>query len=76
VKFRRAKGMLPLPVPEHGGQLAELRPFVNVQTAGEWILLTAWLVAALRPTGPYATLVVHGEQGSAKSSVTRVLLCE
>jgi hypothetical protein len=73
VKFRRTRGMLPLPEPMIGGSLAALRPFVNIGSAEEWRLLVAWLVAALRPTGPYPVLVVHGEQGSAKSSLTRVL---
>ena len=31
VRFRRVKGMLPLPVPQRGGSLAKLRPFINVK---------------------------------------------
>lgn len=72
VKFRRAKGMLPLPRPERGGNIEELRQFVNV-TDGDWPLVLAWAVAALRPTGPYPILVIQGEQGSAKSTTARVL---
>lgn len=30
VKFRRTKGMLPLPTPEKGGNIKYLRPFINV----------------------------------------------
>ena len=37
------------------------------------MLLAAWLVAAFRPHGPYPILVLHGEQGSAKSTTARVL---
>jgi hypothetical protein len=73
VKFRRTRGMLPLPTPVSGGSLSDLRPFVNIGSEEDWRLLTSWLIAALRPTGPYPVLVVHGEQGSAKSSLTRVL---
>src|SRR5207237_3972573 len=36
-------------------------------------LSASWLVATLRPTGPYPILVSHGEQGSAKSTLVRVL---
>ncbi len=72
VKFRRAKGMLPLPRPERGGDIEELRQFVNV-TDGDWPLVLAWAVAALKPTGPYPILVLQGEQGSAKSTTARVL---
>jgi hypothetical protein len=73
VKFRRAKGMLPLPVPGTAGTLAALRPFVNVASEEDWRLLVSWLLATLRPTGPYPVLVIYGEQGSAKSSLVRVL---
>lgn len=70
--FRRARGMLGLPEPVPGGSVAELRPFVNVGD-DQWPLLVAWLVAALRPTGPYPVLCLQGEQGSAKSTTARVL---
>jgi hypothetical protein len=73
VKFRRAPGMLPLPTPVTGGSLAELRPFVNVGSEADWRLLVSWLLAAMRPTGPYAVLVAHGEQGSAKSTLVQIL---
>jgi hypothetical protein len=72
VRFRRAKGMLPLPVPKRGGSLADLRRFVNV-TDKDWPLLAAWLVAAFRPTGPYPILKLIGEQGAAKTTTAEVL---
>jgi hypothetical protein len=72
VMFRRAKAMLPLPVPVMGGDIAELRQFVNV-TDDDWPLILAWLVAALRGKGPFPILAVHGEQGSAKSTLCRFL---
>jgi hypothetical protein len=73
VKFRRARGMLPLPVPVASGDLAALRPFLNIATDADWLLWVSWVVAAFRPSGPYPVLVVHGEQGSAKSTLVRVL---
>ncbi len=79
VKFRRSNGMLPLPYPERGGSMNELRPFVNVPPdmngtpAVDWVLLVAWLLASLRPRGPYPVLELNGEQGSAKSTLARVL---
>lgn len=71
VMFRRAKAMLPLPTPVHGGRVDELRQFVHLGD-DEWTLLVAWLVAALRPSGPYPVLNVHGEHGSGKSTVCRM----
>jgi hypothetical protein len=73
VKFRRAKGMLPLPEPVPGGSLAALRPFVNVASEEDWRLLVSWLLAAFRPVGPYPVLIIYGEQGSAKSSLVRLV---
>ena len=73
VRFRRARGMQPLPDPVHGGNIADLRPFVNVATDNDFVLLVAWLVQSMSPKGPYPLLALHGEQGTAKSTTTRVL---
>ncbi len=72
-KFRRARGMQALPMPIHGGSLIRLTDFVNVKDEDDWMLIIGWLLAALRPVGPYPTLVLSGEQGSAKSTTARVL---
>jgi hypothetical protein len=72
VKFRRAKGMLPLPEPLRGGTLTALRPFVNIGSEDDWRLFVSCLTHAFRPRGPYPVLVIYGEQGSAKSSLVRV----
>jgi hypothetical protein len=73
VKFRRTRGMLPLPVPCADGTLADLRAFVNVRSDDDWRLVLGWLIGAFRPRGPYAVLAVHGEQGSAKSTLARLI---
>jgi len=73
VKFRRTRAMLPLPIPTTGGTLADLRRLINVRTEDDWRLVLGWLIGAFRPRGPYPILVVHGEQGSAKSTLARIL---
>jgi hypothetical protein len=73
VRFRRPAGQGALPVPVHGGKIDELRPFLNLGDEEDFILICAWLVAAFRPRGPYPILYFVGEQGSAKSTATRVL---
>jgi hypothetical protein len=73
VRFRRHKGMVSLPEPMRGGSIEQLRPFLNVASDEDWRLSVAWLLAALRPTGPYPLMVLSGQQGSAKSTTARVL---
>jgi hypothetical protein len=73
VKFRRARGMLSLPIPVPGGSADELRRFVNVSGDPDLTLLLSWLVSSFRPRGPYPALGLHGEQGSAKSTTARLL---
>jgi hypothetical protein len=71
--FRRPRGMLPLPEPVRGGDLVELRQLMNVGSDTDWRLLVGWMVQALAPAGPYPALCLHGEQGSAKSTASRML---
>jgi hypothetical protein len=72
VRFRRPVGMRELAAPTRGGKLNELRPFVNAGRE-DWPLIVGWLLAALRPRGPYPVLTLHGEQGTAKTTTVRVL---
>jgi hypothetical protein len=72
VKFRRARGSQPLPEPERGGSLEQLRSFLNVDDQG-WTLIRAFLVATLRPGLPCPILVAKGEQGAGKSTACRVI---
>jgi DNA polymerase I-like protein with 3'-5' exonuclease and polymerase domains len=72
-RFRRPKGMRPLPEPVRGGSLEELRPLVNVRDEANWLLLVGWLAGALRDRGPYPVLALTGEQGTAKTTLGRLL---
>src|SRR6516165_7571743 len=73
VRFRRSPGMLPLPVPERGGSIEALRSFLNLSNQNDFVLVVAWLQAALRSDGPYPLLAISGEQGSAKTVLSKVL---
>jgi hypothetical protein len=73
VRFRRAAGMQPLPVPVAGGSVEMLRPFLNVQSDDDFVLVVAWALAVLRNRGPYPVIVLSGEQGSAKSTFSAIL---
>ena len=73
VRFRRASGMLPLPMPVPGGSIETLRAFLNVQSDTDFVLVVAWALAVLRNRGPYPVIVLSGEQGSAKSTFSAIL---
>jgi hypothetical protein len=73
VKFRRPRGLMPLPIPRPGGRVDDLRRFVNVEGDDDWRLVVGWEVQAFRPRGPYPVLCLHGEQGCGKSTKARAL---
>jgi hypothetical protein len=73
VRFRRTAGMQPLPMPAPGGSVEKLRSFLNVQSDTDFVLVIAWALAVLRYCGPYPILVLAGEQGSAKSTFSKML---
>src|SRR5271167_1472696 len=71
-RFHRTRGSRPLPAPEHGGSLDELRRFMNVDDQG-WTLIRAFLIATLRPGVPCPILVAKGEQGAGKTTACRII---
>ncbi len=73
VRFRRLPGMLPLPIPQPGGSIEALLPFLNLSGRNDFVLVVAWLMAALRFGGPYPLLAISGEQGSAKTVLSKML---
>jgi hypothetical protein len=73
VRFRRAAGMLPLPTPVRGGSIEALASFCNLPNRDDFVLVVAWLLAALRHGGPYPLLAISGEQGSAKTVLSKLL---
>jgi hypothetical protein len=75
VLFTRRGGMLALSEPVQGGDLAELRDFTNCANPEDddsWALISGWLAMYFHPRGPYPILSVGGEQGSGKSTTSRM----
>lgn len=72
IRFVRSRGMLALPLPQKNGDINELKRALNI-TEDEWPLLLGWLSGAFMPNGPFPVLVISGEQGSAKSTVAKML---
>ncbi len=73
VRFVRSDFASALPVPIKGGGISRLWDFLNVHEAGRPLVL-AFMVSALRPTGPYPILGILGQQGSAKTCTTKFIL--
>jgi hypothetical protein len=73
VRFRRSAGMQPLPLPLRGGSIDSLAPFLNLASEHDFVLIVAWLLGALRAGGPYPVLAIAGEQGSAKTVLSKLL---
>lgn len=72
VRFRRPRGVLPIPAPVQGGSISDLRPFLNVGD-DDFLLVVAFLLMALRGRGPYPIASFVAEQGAAKTTTARVL---
>ncbi len=71
VHFWRPSGLGELPLPARGAAIDLLNKYVNLQEF-QFPVLVAWLTAALRPAGPYPILVIEGEQGVGKTTLTEV----
>jgi len=73
VRFRRTRGMLPLPYPERGGKIEALRPFFNLKTEADFTVIVGYVLAALRPFAPYPILNPIGPPGAAKTRLLRLI---
>jgi hypothetical protein len=72
VRFRRSNSARALPIPDAGGSVEELRRFLNLDEAG-FVFTVAFMLAALNGRGPFPLLAFSGEQGTAKSTMSKVV---
>ncbi|HOD29426.1 MAG TPA: DUF3854 domain-containing protein [Syntrophales bacterium] len=73
VKFLRPNGMAALPHPKEGGGVEDLKKYVNLANPEDFPLIVGYIIGCFHPAGPYPILAVTGEQGSAKSTLLRVI---
>ncbi|MFN8608849.1 MAG: hypothetical protein U0931_15050 [Vulcanimicrobiota bacterium] len=73
VFFWRPKAMHPVPEPVRGGNIEELRNFINCPDDSSWILVVAFLIYCFIPTTPHPILMLEGEEGSCKTWLARLL---
>jgi len=65
--FKRFRHQQPLPEPERGGKLDEILSLIPVKREAEKILLQVWMVCAPLEHVGRPGLILHGDQGSAKT---------
>jgi energy-coupling factor transporter ATP-binding protein EcfA2 len=74
---KRGATMLALPRPEEPRDIAAtflaLRRLLRLSTEENWRACRTWLIAALRPSGPYPILLIKGSKGSGKSTAAALL---
>lgn len=73
ILFKREAHQQPQILPQRGGSLSLLHPFVNLKDESHHVLLDAYLVSCFIPSIPHPILNVFGSQGAAKSTLSRML---
>jgi hypothetical protein len=73
VLFRRYKHQCAQLDPVAGGSLNDLIRFTNLANDGQALLLRVVLLSFLVPDIPHPVLVIHGPQGSTKTTHLRIL---
>ncbi len=73
VRFRRPVSLKPLPLPQRGGSINELRNLLNVESDAGFYLVVGFMIGAMNPDGPFAHLGFRGEQGTGKTTAAAIV---
>ncbi len=73
IAFKRYPHQLPQPLPFSGVDLINYLKFFNLKNSDFKVLLLVWIVTCFIPDIPHTILYLHGIQGSAKSTIMRLL---
>jgi putative DNA primase/helicase len=74
--LQTSRSTFPLPAPAPSSApaaLETLRSCLNLSSRADWLRCLAWLLAALRPDGPFPVLILQGPPGSGKTFAARIL---
>ncbi|WKG08184.1 ATP-binding protein [Nocardia sp. PE-7] len=74
VLFRRTRLTGAFPMPQRGGDLTALWGLVNITESDRPLILAALVQALIDPSTPHPIVSLFAEQGSGKSSATRMLV--
>jgi hypothetical protein len=73
VNFVREIDDLPFPTPVEGGSIDELQNLTNCADEANFKVFVGSILMCFHPTGPYPLIYITGEQGSAKSTHSRMV---
>ncbi len=73
ILFRRFSHQAAIPLPERSGNLKDLLGFLNIAREEDKLLVMVWPVTAMLADIPRPLLVLHGAQGSAKTTAARMI---
>jgi phage/plasmid primase-like uncharacterized protein len=73
VKYLRTSRMQALPVPQPGGHIDMLKPFINYGSEEQFILLVGFILKCLDAHYPYPILTLIAEQGSGKTEACAMI---
>ena len=73
ILFRSFPHQKPLPDPVKGGDPFKVLDFVNLSDEDAKLLLVCYLIVTFVPHIPIAALIVHGIQGSAKTTLLKIV---
>jgi hypothetical protein len=73
ILFRREAHQLGQVEPVTGGDAWKLFNFINVKNPDQQLLVLVYLVSCLIPGFPHPLFYLHGQQGSAKSTFSKIM---
>lgn len=71
--FQRYRSNVEQVLPEEGGSIDRLFDFVNIQNPNDKLLAKVFVVTSLIPDIAHPICAIYGPQGSAKSTLCRIL---
>lgn len=73
VRFVETQHLKALPYPIQNGKIEDIDQLLNVESVQDRNMILSWAFNALFPTGPYPILMLIGQQGSAKTTTTKLI---
>jgi hypothetical protein len=73
ILFRRYPHMYPQVEPRGSCDIREIFKFINVENEEMQLLLMVWIVSCFIKGFPHTAPIIHGQQGSAKTTASEIL---